>query len=127
MAHSVVDDVLNDIEVAYCMDSHSSVVSLMNRIAFNNRLCNCAYQVEMDRVSSKLEGLADICELYVHYSADTCLIARCVQHDVGTIFVFGRCLGVASVLNISGQQTNFSTHADCISAECLSCSVMLVN
>ena len=65
VAHDIVCNVVEHIEVVDAVDGHSSVVGLMDRVAFNNRLSHTSDHVEMDWISTQLKSLAHIVELCV--------------------------------------------------------------
>lgn len=107
------------------VESCATVVSLVNRVLLNVGLGHCSNHVEMDRVAAQLEGLADVKELTVLNPTDHGLITRGVQHDVCSVLVNGSGLRVAPVDDISGEETNFSSHLNRFTAECLLSSIVL--
>jgi len=65
VAHDVVDNVLEDSEVACAVHCEGSVETLMHRVALDIRIMHIADHVEMDSISTQLEGLTHVSELYV--------------------------------------------------------------
>lgn len=76
MTHGIVSYVVNDLEVVHSMEGHSAIVSLMDGIVASIRLVHCADHVEMDRVATQLESLADIRELDVLNPSNDGLVTR---------------------------------------------------
>lgn len=103
MAHSVVRYVVLDFEVVNSVDGDSTVVRLVDGIVAHVGLVHSSNHVEMDWISSQLEGLTDIGELTVLNATDDRFIARRVQHNVSAKLVCGRCLRVTSVLDVASQ------------------------
>ena len=103
VTHSVVNDVVHDVEVADSMDSHCSVVSLVDCITFYERFRNCSYNMEMDWISAEFESLANVVKFRVKDSSDARFIFRVMDHDMCAVLVFSRRLRVSLVLHISCQ------------------------
>jgi len=76
MAHSVVRYVVLDLEVVNSVESDGTVVRLVDGIIAHVGLVHSSNHVEMDWISSQLEGLSDICELTVLNATDDRFIAR---------------------------------------------------
>lgn len=66
----VVGNVIHDAEVVNSVNSASSVVGLMNGVSSDVRFVNDANQMEMNRVTTQLEGLANIEKLGVFDSCN---------------------------------------------------------
>jgi hypothetical protein len=103
MTHSIVDDVVHDVEVADSMDSHCSVVSLVDCITFYERFGNCSNNMEMDWVSAEFESLADVVKFRVKDPSNARFIFGVMDHDMRAVLVFSRRLRVSLVLHISCQ------------------------
>lgn len=115
VAHRVVNDVVLDREILNSVDSHCSVISLMNGIALDQRLSHCADNMEMDGVSAQLERLADIKELCVQNSTDTGLVFWVVNHDVRAVLILRGCLRVSLVFYVSRKKTDLCAHLNEVS------------
>ena len=70
MAHGIVRHIVLHLEIVHTVNSHGTVVRLMNGIVAHVRLVHGANHVEMDGVSSELEGLTDVSELDVLNATD---------------------------------------------------------
>ena len=126
VTHSVVDDVVYDVEVADSMDSHCSVVSLVDCITFYQRFRNCSDDVEMNWISTEFECLPNVEEFCIEDPSNAGFIFRVMYHDVGTIKIFRRGFRVALVLHVSCQEANFSPDINCICSIRFGSGVMFV-
>lgn len=68
--------------------------------------------MEVDWISTKLEGLANVEEFDIHDLANTRLVAMRVQHDMRAVLVLRRSFWVTSVFDISGKKTDFCAHVN---------------
>lgn len=66
--------------------------------------------MEMERVATKFECLADIKELAILDLANDGLVTRGSQHDMSAVLVERRSFWVTSVLDVPGEQADFSSH-----------------
>jgi hypothetical protein len=87
VAQVLVSHIVLDLQVVYSMNGHSSVVSLPDSIVSDIGLVDCSNHMEMDWVSSKLEGLTHVVELYILNPSNARFISWGVDHDVGSILV----------------------------------------
>lgn len=101
VSHGVESHISDDTEVVNSMDSDGTVVSLVDGIASHVRLVDSSNHVEMKRVASQFEGLTYISEFYILNSANAGFISRRVKHDMSTVLVLGRSLGISSVHNVT--------------------------
>ena len=69
------------------VNSAGSVERLLNSVALNVRVVNDSNQMEVNRVSTKLEGLPYIKELDVLNPSYQVLHAIGMHHDLGTILI----------------------------------------
>ena len=69
MAHRVVSNVSLNCQIVDSVESACSVVSVMDGIVFNVRLCYSTNHMEVEWISTKLECLTDLCELNVFNSS----------------------------------------------------------
>ena len=69
------------------MDGACSVVRLMNGVTTNIRGMDNSDQMEMNRVATKLEGLAHVEQLDVFNSSDQILTTFSVNHYMSTVLV----------------------------------------
>jgi hypothetical protein len=65
VAHGVIGNIVLNSQVVNSMNSDGSVVSVVNGVIPDVRVVNCSNHVEMDRVSSQLEGLSNLLELSI--------------------------------------------------------------
>lgn len=82
--------------------------------------------MEVDGISSELEGLAHIEELNVLNACNRSLTAIGMHDHVRTELFYLRGLGVTLVQDVPGEQANLSPHLDELIIEPLNASVMLV-
>ena len=85
VAHSMVCDIVLHSEVMNTMNGHSSVESVMNRIVSHVRRVHSTNHMEVNWVTTKDEGLSHICQFDTVNSSSSCLIARRVHDDDGTV------------------------------------------
>lgn len=96
----------------------------MDGITQRIRFMNGSNKMEMDWISTDLEGLTDLSELGVGKSCFEGIITFRVDENDGTILVVDGVLVVSLVDNASGQKTDFGSHVDCLIAVGLCCSKM---
>lgn len=76
MAHCFVNNIVLNGEVVNTMESRSTVVSLVNSIVPDIRLCHSANHMEMEWIASKFESLTDVKELTIFDLSHNRLITR---------------------------------------------------
>ena len=116
MALNVVRNVLSYSEVVDTVNSAGSVERLLNSVTLNVRVVNDSDQMEVNRIPTKLEGLPYIEELNVLNPGYQVLHAIGMHHDLGTILILGRGLGISSIEHISGEEADFGTGLDPVGA-----------
>ena len=107
------------------MNSTSSVVWLMYSITLNIGIMNRSNQMEMNRISSKLESLTHIKEFNIFNSCYQALFTIWVTHNLSSILFLGGDNWITLIQNVSGQKTNFSSHFNKVSSEILNSSIVL--
>lgn len=110
VAHDPISNILLDLQIMDTVDGAGSVETIVNSVTVDIRFVDCTNQMEMDSVSTHLEGLACISNFRVGNSGDcSVILERSNTHDVNTPKIL---LGILVALNdnISGKETNFSPH-----------------
>ena len=87
MALNIVGNVLSHSEVVDTVNGAGSVVRLLNSVTLDVRVVDDTNQMEVNRIPTKLEGLAYIEELDVLNPGDQVLHAIGMHHDVGAILI----------------------------------------
>lgn len=126
VAHGIVSDVVLDLEVVDSMEGDSTIISLMDRVVTSVGLVNGTNHMEMNGIATQLESLTDIGKLNVLDSANNRFITRRMEHNVSTKHIPVRSLRITSVDDVSGKETNFSSHVDSFSAVSIDSGIMLV-
>lgn len=76
MTHGIVGDVVLNREVVDSVQCDSSVVGLMDGITLGVRVVDCSNHMEMNGVTTKLEGLTDVSEFTVFDFTNQRLVSR---------------------------------------------------
>jgi hypothetical protein len=76
VAHGIVGNVIDDLEIVHSMESDGTIVSLMDSVIPGIGLVNCSNHMEMNGVATQLESLTHICEFNVFNLANDRLISR---------------------------------------------------
>jgi len=95
--------IFSNSQVVDTVNSASSVKRLLDSITFDVRVMYNAYQMEMNRISSKLEGLPNIEEVNIFNSSSESLHTIRMNHYLSTILFLCRSLWITSVQNVSCQ------------------------
>ena len=101
VAHTVIDDVILDSQVVDAVDGHATIVGLVNCIVADVGVLYVSAHVEVNRIPSKLESLANIGQLDVLDPSHHWPLAARVEHDVATVLVSSRSPRIASENDVS--------------------------
>ena len=103
MAFNIERHIFNNSQVVDTVKSASSVKRLLDSVSFNVRVMNDTYQMEMNRISSKLECLPNIEEVNIFNSSSQSFHTIRMYHYLCTVFSLCRSLWISSEYNVSCQ------------------------
>lgn len=119
----MIGNVILDAKVMHAMDGHRTVEGVMDGVVPYIRPMDCTHHVEVDGVSPKDEGLANMSELNAIDAAGCRFITRRVADDNSAILVVRRVLWITSENNVASQEADLSTHLNCFGTESLDTGV----